>query len=575
MIAHDEKVRDSVARDVLLILLLAAVLFLPALWTRDLWSPDEPRYMAVGWGMAQTGDYLVPRLSGYLYPDKPPLFFWLAAFLYRVGLGLNSGRVVAALAAVGTVLVTYFLAQRRMGGRAGLMAASVTLTLAFFLATAKTGVIDPLVTFLIVSTIACGLRAMEPKTQAARRWWLAAYALGGLAVLTKGPVGMAVPLLVLMTYGLAMRGKIKGGGWAHLPGVLLMLNIVGWWLIPALVSGGDAYAKEIVFSQTSKRLVHSTSHQGPFYHYLLILPGILIPWTLLFVPAAWSAWLAWRREREPVAVLGLAWFFSIFLFFSIISGKRMGYILPLAPAAGLLLARYLMMAEDGRLAWPRLHRALTGITLAAIAVAAVLMFAGAMVSVPVTGTLFPKHPELKDEVARLARGLALVLALPMALMLALVVFSWRRAMARPWALVSVLIGLMLIASLTLDLAVLPRGNYFKSGKNFVEAVRADLATADRVYLFKSDFSGVYNIYTGRVAIPVLRANSSELRNALVGPERVAVIGRDTDLYKELGKPLPLGRIAEQVRVGHRVMLLVVNWSEAAPVQAPGSSPRQL
>jgi len=60
---------------VTLLAILTAVFVVPSMFTRDLWNPDEPRYMAVGWGMVETGNYLVPHLSGYIYPDKPPLFF--------------------------------------------------------------------------------------------------------------------------------------------------------------------------------------------------------------------------------------------------------------------------------------------------------------------------------------------------------------------------------------------------------------------------------------------------------------------------------------------------------------------
>lgn len=545
-------------RDVACILLLSAILLLPSMLTRDLWNPDEPRYMAVGWGMAQTGNYLVPHLSGYVYPDKPPLFFWLAAFFYNLGFGLNSGRIVAALASVGTLLVTYFLARRHLGRNTGLTAALVTLTTFFFLATSKMGVIDPLVTFLMVSTISCGLKAMIPESKARRRWWLAAYALTGLAVLTKGPVGIVVPLIVLAAYGIAMRGKVQKSSWVHLAGVFLMLNIVAWWLVPALVSGGGEYAENILFSQTARRLVKSDSHRAPFYHYLMLLPGILFPWSLLLAPAGWSAWKAWRRDREPAAILGLGWFLSIFFFFSAVSGKRAGYILPIAPAVGLLVARYFQVEERaGRLSWPRLHRALAKLTLGVFVVGIVFAMVSAMLAQPMTKRLYPNDPDLWADVVRLSDNVALALALSAIVIIGIVGHAWKKRLDCPGKLMCPLVILVLTVSLMADILLLPKANDLKSGKHFVIAAQPYLSQADKIYFFKSDFSGVYNLYTGMVSIPVIHKRG--LKSALTTAARVAVIGRDEEIRKELGPDFTVGREAVGVRVGHRKMVLLVNW----------------
>jgi len=78
---------DAWTRNVGLIVAAVALVALPSLFTRDLWNPDEPRYMEVAREMAVRGDYLLPHLNGELYSEKPPLFFWLAAGLWRAGFG--------------------------------------------------------------------------------------------------------------------------------------------------------------------------------------------------------------------------------------------------------------------------------------------------------------------------------------------------------------------------------------------------------------------------------------------------------------------------------------------------------
>ena len=83
--------RGNVRRDALVLLGFMALLLIPSLFTRDLWNPDEPRYMEVARQMTVTGNYLVPHLNGQLYPDKPPMFFWLTALLLVMANPSNSG----------------------------------------------------------------------------------------------------------------------------------------------------------------------------------------------------------------------------------------------------------------------------------------------------------------------------------------------------------------------------------------------------------------------------------------------------------------------------------------------------
>ena len=78
-------------RDAAVIAVLATAVFVPSLFTRDPWNPDEPRYTEIARAMVVTGDYWVPHLNGEIYPDKPALFFWLTAGLMRLGLGLYTG----------------------------------------------------------------------------------------------------------------------------------------------------------------------------------------------------------------------------------------------------------------------------------------------------------------------------------------------------------------------------------------------------------------------------------------------------------------------------------------------------
>lgn len=558
--ASDTSSERGVLADVILITVVACVLFLPSLASRELWNPDEPRYMEVAREMVVLNDYLVPHLNGEPYPDKPPMFFWLAAGLYRMGFGYNAGRIVAALASLGTVLLTYFMGRRLLSRQAGLYAALTTLTAAFFVATSKIGVIDPVLAFFTTGAIYSGLQAMHAEGLHFRGWWLASYALAGLAVLTKGPVGVAVPAIVLAACGYAWGREARKGGWIHLAGVILLLGIVAAWLVPALVHGGPAYTDNILFRQTAGRVWRSYSHRNPVYYYLLNCTWLFVPWTMFLVPAVWSAVKAWRRPDETASRLGLVWFGAVLVFFTLISGKRVGYLMPLMPAFGLLMGRYFMLVSRGQHLWPRTHKVFIAITLGFVAAGLLAGIPASRLAGKISQLAYPADVALEQDVVSVMKG-SLPWAIAVAVTGILIAFVGCRVTCRHnrhGVLLPILILLMAVLSLSADIVVLPRVDNLKSGRNLIRAGRAYLKDADSLYLYGKDFDGVYNLYTGRVAIAVLKT-PEELEEALTSAKKVAVIGRENRVRAALGTPPPKVHTAASVSVGHRKMVLITNW----------------
>jgi len=573
--APTDSASASCGRDIFIILLLAAILFLPALPSRDPWNPDEPRYVEVAREMVERGDYLVPHLNGTPYPDKPPMFFWLAAALYRLGCGWNAGRVLAALASAGTLVITYWLARRYLTGLGPLFAALSMLTAFLFAATSKTGVIDPVLTFFTTATIGCGLSAMESDARRGRRWWLAAYALAGCGVLAKGPVGAFAPALVLTACGFALRRRVNRGGWIHAAGAALLLAIAAAWVGPAAIRGGEKYARELL-SESPAYVVRSSSHHNPFYYYFALAPLLLLPWTFLIVPAFHSAARAWRGSRERGAAVGLAWFGAVFLFFTCMSAKRVGYIMPLMPAFGLLMGRYFEEARRNEHPWRRVHRVLERAMVCIMAVLLALIVIAAPATRRIIAALPLRDPTLKQEVLDAARGVQLPVICGAALALAWLLAAWRRRGGRAGAAFVAVVGALVAISLTIDFALLPRANRFKSGRFFIARAQEGMRRARKVYLYKKDFDGVYNLYAGVVSFPVLY-KPKDLKEAVEREEQIAVIGRDTDIAEVLGMPPRVGRIVATSRVGHRNMVLLVNWPEDVRPAGPdrhAPSPRE-
>lgn len=549
--------RDGRWRDMAVIVALSACVFVPSLFTRDPWNPDEPRYTEVAREMVVTGNYAVPHLNGEIYPDKPAPFFWMVALLMQLGFGFASGRVVAAVASTGTLLLVCHLGRRLYGRQVGLLAALATLSTLLFAWIGKFGVLDPPLTFLVLAAIVCGVHAFGGEGRRSGAWWLGAYGAAGCGVLIKGPVAIIVPALVLLAYGVARRRDVCKGGWWHLAGVGLMLAVVAAGMAPSLIQGGAEYRDNILVDQTKRRFEKRASHAKPFYFFWVTWPAYFLPWALLVPIALASAIRAARSGREPQSWLPALWLLVVLVFFSIPEGKRERYILPVIPAVGLLVARYAVGVAEGDVPWPRWHRWMWRVTLILGIFVAISLGGSALTPGPFAER-FEADAEALGQIralltpGRIAAALALSAALIAAVLYASATLGDLRQERRRVALA---IAAALAVSLVGDLVAVPLLDHFKSGRDLVDRGKPMLDAADEVYLFRSDYSGVYNLFSGRVHMPVAK-DAEALEAALAQGRRIAVIAREKHIEHLPSLPL---HVAVRERVGSKKMVILTNW----------------
>jgi 4-amino-4-deoxy-L-arabinose transferase-like glycosyltransferase len=333
--------------DYLWLLLALVVLVATGIGTRAPWPADEPRFTLIARDMVATGDWLIPRVGGNLYQEKPLFFFWLLAAAKTLGLSFLLPSLIAAGATLGLI---YDLGRRLFGRAAGLAAACTLAFTVQFVMTTRSAQIDA--TLCALTTLS--LYGLLRHLLLGPAWWW--YFVGGLAagvgVITKG-VGF-LPLLVLIPYGVFRARRFEGlprfqGGirWAG-TGIGFLLG-VALWLVPMLTrvaSSSDpelkAYRDGILFQQTVERYAAAWHHVKPWYYFLVeVIPVLWLPFSLLLfwlVPRWRGAW----KARDARVWLPLAWVLLTVLFFSLSSGKRGIYIFPALPAALLAAAPFLM-----------------------------------------------------------------------------------------------------------------------------------------------------------------------------------------------------------------------------------------
>ena len=346
---------------------------------RDPWPADEPRFVLVAKQMLASGDWLFPHRGIELYPDKPPLYFWLlAAARSAIGSWRWSFLLPSLLSGLGVLWLVQDLGRRLWSHRAGLWAAVAVLAALQFGYQFKRAQIDP--TLVFCTTLALYGLCRHLLLGPAWRWYWGACFACGLGVILKG-VGF-LPLLMLLPYvamrmrhwnGLARLGAGNGARWAL--GALAFFAAIALWFAPMLwsaLAGGDpehqAYLQNLLFKQTATRYADAWQHRKPFWYFGGVIVAFWLPFSLALF-WVWRDWVASWRARDARVWLPLAWALLVVLFFSLSPGKRDMYILPALPAAALAAAPFLgpLLA---RLAF---RRTLLGV---AVALSALLLVLG-------------------------------------------------------------------------------------------------------------------------------------------------------------------------------------------------------
>ena len=318
---------------------------------RDPWPADEPRFVLVARQMVESGQWLFPHRGHELYPDKPPVFFWLLSAAHGlIGSWRWSFLLPSLLSGLGVLWLTYDLGRRLWNHRAGLWAAIAVLSSLQFAYQFKRAQIDP--TLVLFTTLAlygiCRHVLLGPHW----RWFWGACFAAGVGVILKG-VGF-LPLLELLPFallqhfrwrGLAPLGVGNRGRWSL--GALAFLIAIALWLLPMVtvaLSSGDpehrAYLDNLLFKQTATRYTDAWHHKKPLFYFAGVIAMFWLPFSLA-LPWLVRDWRDAWRARDARVWLPLSWAVLVLLFFSASPGKRDMYILPALPAVALAAAPYL------------------------------------------------------------------------------------------------------------------------------------------------------------------------------------------------------------------------------------------
>ncbi len=336
---------------VIVLIGICLLLYFFRLGAMPLGDIDEAMHASTSKDMVLSGDWVTPQYNGENFYDKPPLYNWLAAIAFTLlGFTELAARLPAALLGLGCVMITYWLARGMFDPAVAFLSALVLATSAEYIVLSRVVVHDISLAFFV--TLALTLFFVGYKNEKHRKpAFLSGYAALGLAVLAKGPVGVVLPVMIIGLFLIYKRQlrflKKMQIGW----GIVIFLAIVAPWYILISVRNPDYLEYFFLKQNIGYFLSRHSRHPKPFYYYIPVLMGGLFPWSLFLPLALYRAFRAKSASFRDEVVFALIWFWVVFIFFSIASSKLGTYILPLFPAAsvlvGVLLSDLLYASDRG------------------------------------------------------------------------------------------------------------------------------------------------------------------------------------------------------------------------------------
>src|SRR6266436_4006794 len=348
-------------------------------------GPDEPRYAWIARDMAETGDWVTPRLYDKPWFEKPPLYYWGAAISFKLfGVSEAAARLPSAISALLATLALAWLAWRIYGAETArwlLLLLPTTVGMIGFSHAAATDM--PFSAMLTISMVCAaavlGLTRNENTPILPRTPWLALILFGfflGLAVLAKGPAAIILSGGAVFFWALFTKRWRDAFRLFHPPAIAsFCLTALPWYILCAR-RNPDFFQIFIVEHNFKRFLTPEFQHIQPFWFYVPVLLVAFLPWTWMLASVAndfrRSARAGcWRMSPDLYFVL---WIAFTFVFFSASKSKLPGYVLPAIAPLGVLVARSVSERVNKILPGDRWVEITTGVTLLVIAFLVALQF---------------------------------------------------------------------------------------------------------------------------------------------------------------------------------------------------------
>ncbi len=289
--------------------ILLAAIFAVMVWgvgDYGLYEPHEGHFAGVAREMVTSGDWILTKLNGAQYLNKPPLFYWMIATSYSI-FGINEWAARLPLVIVGWlgVVLAWQWTRELFGIRAARSAAIMLAIATGWYLFCHQLLIDALLSVLNLASLYVLWKAIQARTRTSL--WVAFYAIVGLSVMAKGLIGIAFPAAALLCFIAWYRDKALLRASRPILGLMVIVAVIGPWmfLLEHKMPG------TIWYMLKSEHFDRAFDRRWPpdysvvkvnWWKYIVITIIWLAPWSLLLPQVAGFCRAIVPRSARPSAL---------------------------------------------------------------------------------------------------------------------------------------------------------------------------------------------------------------------------------------------------------------------------------
>ncbi len=290
---------------------------------------DESIYAEVAKEMLTRGSWWTLSWNFQPWVDKPPLFMWLTAVVYRCfGVSETSARMVGVLCGVATIWLTFEIGRLLMDDWSACAGAFILLTNGYFIYASRFEAINVPLTFCFTLAAYGYLRVLQGQSN----WWYSVGAATGMAIMLKSAAGLAVPMSVGLALLLDHRFRAELRPREVRNSAFLACAIALPWHVLMVISHGRIFLNAYLANLFARVHGLDTSPK-PSYFYLLTY---WYDFELVALVALLGLLLHIKGQRKSSIVISIV--LVVMIGFSLIGSKLMAYALPVFPFISLLTA---------------------------------------------------------------------------------------------------------------------------------------------------------------------------------------------------------------------------------------------
>lgn len=317
-------------------LLLAIAWFATFGW-RPLFEPDEGRYAEIPREMQVSGDWVTPHLDGFKYFEKPALQYWATAAAYSVfGEHEWTSRLWSSALAFLCLPLTFLFARRiYQSERVATAAAAALAVNPYFVVVGQLDLLDSGLCFFLTGAVFAFLIAGEGRNES--KWMLLAALSMALAVLSKGPVALALAGATVLIHALITRSMRPLRRWHLACTVPVFLAVCVPWFVVVSLRNPEFPEFFFIHEHVARYLTDVHERVQPWWYFIPCVLLATLPWSGSAVRFVRSL-----GKSNPVTLFLAIFCGVVLVFFSASHSKLPPYVLPMMPSLAVLLAPHII-----------------------------------------------------------------------------------------------------------------------------------------------------------------------------------------------------------------------------------------